>query len=65
MKLIVNGDCREVAARTLADALAELEYAGDWLATAVNGNVVPARERRACPLVEGDCIEILAPMKGG
>lgn len=65
MKLIVNGETREVAADTLAALLAELEYEGNWLATAINGEVVPARQRPASRLAEGDRVEILSPMKGG
>lgn len=65
MKLTINGEAREVASATLATLLAELDYEGSWLATALNGEVVPARERDGCPLAEGDRIEILSPMKGG
>ncbi|RVD57517.1 sulfur carrier protein ThiS [Mesorhizobium sp. M2D.F.Ca.ET.185.01.1.1] len=65
MKLIVNGQSHEVAAETLAALLAELDFQGGWLATALNGDVVPARERDRCQLTEGDRIEILSPMKGG
>ncbi|RWD42139.1 sulfur carrier protein ThiS [Mesorhizobium sp.] len=65
MKLTVNGQDHEVAAETLAALLAELDFQGGWLATALNGDVVPARERDRCRLTEGDRIEILSPMKGG
>lgn len=65
MKLTVNGQGREVAAETLAALLAELDFQGGWLATALNGDVVPAKERDHCRLSDGDRIEILSPMKGG
>lgn len=65
MRLIINGESREVDAGTLAGLLAELDYEGGWLATALNGEVVPAREREACRIADGDRIEILSPMKGG
>lgn len=65
MKLIVNGESHDVAAATLAALLAEFDYEGGWLATALNGEVVPASERSRCVLAEGDRIEILSPMKGG
>lgn len=32
MKLMVNGEAHEVAATTLAELLAALDYEGDWLA---------------------------------
>lgn len=65
MKLTINGEHHDVAAATLATLLTELDYEGGWLATALNGEVVPAKERDGCALAEGDRIEILAPMKGG
>jgi sulfur carrier protein len=65
MTLIVNGEPREVAARTLADALQELEYGEAKVATALNGEFVPARARGATPVKDGDKIEIVAPRQGG
>ncbi|MDG4902106.1 MULTISPECIES: sulfur carrier protein ThiS [unclassified Mesorhizobium] len=65
MKLIVNGQAHEVAAETLAALLSELDFQGSWLATARNGDVVPAKERDRCRLTDGDRVEILSPMKGG
>ncbi|KRE17502.1 hypothetical protein ASE63_13745 [Bosea sp. Root381] len=65
MTLLLNGEPQEVAAATLADALAELGYDGKIVATAVNGDFVAARRREACQLAEGDRVEILAPMQGG
>ena len=38
MKLMVNGEAHEVAATTLAELLAALDYGGDWLAPAVNSD---------------------------
>lgn len=65
MKLIVNSQCHDVVAETLAALMTELDFEGGWLATALNGEVVPARERNSCRLTEGDRIEILSPMQGG
>jgi sulfur carrier protein len=65
MTLLLNGQPQEVAARTLAEALAELGYAGKVVATAVNGDFVAARRRDAVLLAEGDRIEVVAPMQGG
>lgn len=65
MTLLLNGEPQEVAAATLAEALAELGYAGSVVATAVNGDFVAARRRETVVLAEGDRIEILAPMQGG
>lgn len=65
MKLVVNGESQDVDADTLAALMKMLDYQGSWLATALNGDVVPARERDRCVLADGDRIEILSPMKGG
>lgn len=65
MKLVVNGEALEATAATLDTLLAELEYEGDWLATAVNGELVTLGERRECRLCDGDRIEILSPRQGG
>lgn len=65
MKIIVNGDTREVAAETLAAALAELGFKDAVVATAVNGEFVASVLRAATPLAEGDRLEVLAPMQGG
>ncbi|CAN5249275.1 sulfur carrier protein ThiS [soil metagenome] len=65
MTLLLNGQPREVASATLAEAMAELGYAGKVVATAVNGDFVAARRREAVRLAEGDRLEVLAPMQGG
>ena len=65
MTLLLNGAPQEIAAQTLAEALAELGYGGRIVATAVNGEFVPARKRAETALSEGDRIEVVAPMQGG
>jgi sulfur carrier protein len=65
LRVVVNGENREVEARTLAKALEALEFAGATVATALNGEFVPARARAATPVKDGDRIEILAPRQGG
>lgn len=65
MKLIVNGEEQNVRAVTLAELLPELEFEGEWLATAVNSDLVAAEDREAFTLTEGDKVEVLAPMQGG
>ena len=65
MRLVVNGELREVAAATLADALQSLDFAEAKVATALNGEFVPAQAREATTLKDGDRIEIVAPRQGG
>jgi sulfur carrier protein len=66
MKIEVNGEARElIAATTLADALVELGWGAARVATALNGEFVPAASRATQPLRDGDRVEVLAPMQGG
>lgn len=65
MKLIVNGEPTDAVAATLEALLIELSYEGEWLATAVDGEIVPADDRAAFQLRDRACIEILSPMQGG
>jgi len=65
MTLIVNGERRELAAGTLAEALQALDYGEAKVATALNGEFVPVRARGATPVKDGDRIEIVAPRQGG
>ena len=65
MRIEVNGEAREVAATTVAGALAELGWAEARVATALNGDFVPAAARSDTPLKAGDRLEVLAPMQGG
>ena len=46
MMLIVNGETLEAQSTNLAALLAELGYEGEWIATAVNGEVVASRQRQ-------------------
>ena len=65
MTLIVNGEPRDIMAANLLEALIALDYADAIVATALNGDFVPARSRAATPIKDGDRIEIVAPRQGG
>jgi len=65
MTLLVNGERRLLEARTLAEALVALDYADAIVATALNGEFVPARARAETTIADGDRIEIVAPRQGG
>lgn len=65
MKIFVNDEEKEVKADNLSALLKELDYEGEWLATAVNAELVSAAERKQYQLKTGDKIEILSPMQGG
>jgi sulfur carrier protein len=65
MKLVVNGEPLNIAATTLSELLTLMEYEGDWLATAVNGELVHREDRLEYALNADDTIEVLSPMQGG
>ena len=65
MKLVVNGELQEVQAATLAETLQSLDLAEATVATALNGEFVPARARGATLVKDGDRVEIVAPRQGG
>jgi sulfur carrier protein len=65
MRILVNGASREIRAADLASVLEELGYGGAVVATAVNGEFVPAADRQSARLADGDRLEVLAPMQGG
>ena len=64
MKIILNGEPREVGAVTLSDLLQECGFIGR-VATAVNEEFVPSSLRIGRALEEGDRVEVLSPMQGG
>jgi sulfur carrier protein len=65
MKLQLNGEAIETDAKTLVALLAEQGFGEAKVATAVNGQFVPATLRETQSLNENDLIEVLAPMQGG
>jgi sulfur carrier protein len=65
VQIVLNGEQVETAAETLAAVLAERDLADAVVATAVNGDFVPARSRSDLAIRPGDRIEIVAPMQGG
>ncbi|HDZ71243.1 sulfur carrier protein ThiS [Aurantimonas sp. C2-6-R+9] len=65
MTIKLNGEAREVAATTLDALLVELGLADAVVATARNCDFVAKEDRPATPVVDGDAIEIVAPMQGG
>ena len=65
MRLVVNGEPQDVPAATLAEAVQSLDFGKAKVATALNGEFVPARARASTPVKDGDRIEIVAPRQGG
>lgn len=61
----VNGEPRQSRAATLAELIEEAGHTGARVATALNGEFVPARARATTSLKSGDHVEIVAPRQGG
>ncbi|MHC1479238.1 sulfur carrier protein ThiS [Frateuria aurantia] len=64
MTIQVNGEMQPWAA-DLGRLLERMGLSDAYVATAVNGEFVPARRRAETSLTDGDRVEILAPMQGG
>ena len=65
MRVIVNGEQREIAADHVDALLSELEYEGTHFAIALNFDVLPRSAWAETPLQPGDEIEIITPRQGG
>jgi len=65
MRLIVNGEPREVSSGSVGALLGELDYEGTHFAIALNCDVVPKSRWAETPLKSGDEIEIITPRQGG
>jgi sulfur carrier protein len=65
MRVIVNGEPREIASTRLDALLGELDYEGTHFAIAVNYDVLPKSRWAETALNNGDEIEIITPRQGG
>ena len=65
MRVIVNGEQREIASRSVDALLGELEYEGTHFAIALNFDVLPRSQWAQTPIMTGDEIEIITPRQGG
>ncbi len=65
MRVIINGEAREIASRRVDTLLGELDYEGTHFAIAVNYDVLPKSRWAETVLQTGDEIEIITPRQGG
>jgi sulfur carrier protein len=65
MRVIINGEAREIYASRVDALLAELDYEGTHFAIAVNYDVLPKSRWAETALKAGDEIEIITPRQGG
>ena len=65
MRVIVNGQLRDISATRIDALLGELDYEGTHFAVALNYDVLPRSRWAETPLKSGDEIEIITPRQGG
>ncbi len=65
MKLTVNGETKDVEARTVGELLERLGLAGQAVAVEVNRRVVPRRQHETTELSDGDAVELVTLVGGG
>ncbi|MDO9560779.1 MAG: sulfur carrier protein ThiS [Bradyrhizobium sp.] len=65
MRVIVNGEPRDIRASRVDALLSELDYEGSHFAIALNYDVLPKSKWAETPLNSGDEIEIITPRQGG
>ena len=65
MRVIVNGEQKEISAMRVDALLSELDYEGTHFAIALNFDVVPKSRWAETALQAGDEIEIITPRQGG
>ena len=65
MRVIVNGEEREISSSSVGALLGELDYEGTHFAIALNYDVVPRSRWAQTLLRSGDEIEIITPRQGG
>ena len=65
MRVIVNGEPREISSSSVDALLGELDYEGTHFAIALNFDVLPKARWAETPLKNGDEIEIITPRQGG
>ena len=65
MRVMINGEQREIASARIDALLGELEYEGTHFAIAVNYDVLPRSRWAETAIKSGDEIEIITPRQGG
>jgi sulfur carrier protein len=65
MRVIVNGEQREILSASVDALLSELEYEGTHFAIALNFDVLPKSRWAETAIKNGDEIEIITPRQGG
>jgi sulfur carrier protein len=64
MRVIINGEAREITSSRVDALLGELDYEGTHFAIAVNYDVLPKSRWAETAIKNGDEIEIITPRQG-
>jgi sulfur carrier protein len=65
MRIVLNGEVRDVAARNLADLASELGLPERGVAIARNDEIVPRGVWGVTQLNDGDRVELVSAVQGG
>jgi sulfur carrier protein len=65
MRVMINGEQREISSVRIDALLGELEYEGTHFAIALNYDVLPKSRWADTAINSGDEIEIITPRQGG
>ncbi len=65
MKLVINGEEKESAAKNVAELVAELAMKVDRVAVELNRDIVPRTQWATAGLKDGDRLEIVHFVGGG
>jgi sulfur carrier protein len=65
MRVMINGEQREISSARIDALLGELEYEGTHFAIALNFDVLPKSRWAETAIKSGDEIEIITPRQGG
>jgi sulfur carrier protein len=65
MRVIINGEQREITSSRVDALLGELDYEGTHFAIALNYDVLPKSRWADTAIKTGDEIEIITPRQGG
>ncbi|MEO0323936.1 MAG: sulfur carrier protein ThiS [Myxococcota bacterium] len=65
MNVVVNGEARQVRARTVAELLGELGLGDQLVAVERNREIVPRAAHGETELAEGDALEVVHFVGGG
>ena len=61
----INGECFDVAGKSLAECIAAMNYDPRLIAVERNGDIVPKSQYSEVILMDGDGVEIVSFVGGG